>query len=303
MERFLVSLLNFLGLALLVRLTLPARYVLLNPYAAAIDALLTRLFTFLRGAVPLPPRALCLVVLTLILSAQAAFAVRHGSPTVSVSAFALFAYPAQGFLGWLGVVALRFLGSYVTVLTAAFLLRLWHLGHPLPGYTGDLMCLAGRPLAQLSLWVHAVGTMGMVFAFVALASGLASEAVWPMAQLVEMNELLANAGLRDIFDFSALTPGVRLLFLSGAIFAHVVAQAQDVMLILLFAHLIFTLLRAQPTVNFMTDAIRLLTGPIAPFRLGPLNLAPLAAYFLFGVISSLFTVGLLLFARVVSHVV
>ena len=303
MESLLVSLLNLLGLALLVRLTLPARYALLNPYAAAMDTLLARLLGFLRGALPLPPRALCLAVLALALSAQAALAVRHGAPTVAVSAFALFAYPAQGFLGWLGVAALRFFGFYVSVLAAAFLLRVWHLGRPLPGYTGDLMCLVGRPLSPLPLWMHAVGTLGTLFAFVALAEGFASETVWPMAQLAETQALMANMGLRNIFDLSALTPAARLLFLVGSTLAGVAAQAQNVMLMLFLARLLLALLRARPTLFFIDDAIHLLTGPIPAFRLGPLNLAPLAAYFLFGVVSSLFTVGLLLLARVLSHVV
>lgn len=303
MEGFLVSLLNFLCLVLIVRLTLPARYALLNPYAATVDALLARLLGFLRSALPLPTRAHCFVVLALALAAQAALAVRHGSPVVAVSAFALFAYPVKGFLGWLGVVALRFFGFYVALLSAALFLRLWHLNHPLPGYTGDLLRLAARPLSPLPLWGQALGTLIAALAFAALASGCASEAMWPMAQAEEVQALLAQMGLSNLFDLSAFTPGARLLFLTGTTLVGVVAQTQAFMSLLFLVYLVCLLLRAQPTLFFLSDALRLLTGPIPPLRLGPLNLAPVAAYLLFGLISSLLTAGLLLLARLASHVV
>lgn len=304
MGHLLVSLLNLFGLMLIVRLTLPERYVLLNPYAAAVDNLFARLLSLLRGALPLPPRGMCLALLALTLSAQAALAFRQGGgAVVPVSAFAHFVYPAEGFPGWLGVATLRFLGFYASLQSAALFLRLWHLGRPLPGYTGDLMCLAGRPLTSLPLWAQALGAAAVAFAFVALSAGLASEAIWPMAQAKEMQTLLADMGLPNVFDLAALTPKARLLFLTGTVLVGVATQAQGFLLMLLFVLLLCALLRAKPTVYFLSDAVRLLTGPIPTFRLGPLNLAPLAAYFLLGLLATLLTGGLLLAARLASHVV
>lgn len=303
MDGFLVSLLNLFGLVLVVRLTLPARYALLNPYAAAVDGLLSRLFGFLRSALPLPPKGLCLVVLALVLASQAALAARQGLAVVNVSVFALFSYPAKGFLGWLEVATLRFFGFYVTLQAAALFLRLWHLGRPLPGFTGDLLRLAGRPLTSLPLWGQLLGTALVLFTFVSLAAGRASGTVWPMAEAAEVQGLLGGMGLPNVFDLSALPAGIRNLFLAGALFAGVAIQAQGFLLLLLIVLLISHLLRAAPTIFFLTDAVRLFTGPIPPFRLGAFDLSPLAAYFALGMLSFLLTGGLLFVARMASYVV
>lgn len=303
MGGLLVSLLNLLGLLLLVRLTLPARYALLNPYAAAVDGLLGRLLAFLRTALPLPPKGLCLVLLALTLASQAALAARQGVAAVEVGMFALFAYPAKGFLGWLGVAALRFLGFYVAVLGSALFLRLWHLGRPLPGYAGDLIRLAARPLTPLPLWAQAAGTALMVLAFVALAEGTASGVTWPMAQVAEAQGLFAGLGLPNVFDLSVLSPAARLPFLAGMLLVGVVGQAQTFLVLLLIALFLSRLMGAQPTVFFLSDAVRLLTGPIPPFRVGPVDLSPLAAYFLLGLLYALLSGILLLAVRVASHVV
>ncbi len=302
MDAFLVSLLNLFGLVLVVRLTLPERYALLNPYAAAMDTLLDRLFAFLRTGLPLPRKGLCALLLVLVLAVQAALVARQGAALVAINAFALFSYPARSFLDWLGVAALRFLGFYVALQCAVLFLRLWHLGRRLPGYTGDLLHLAARPFSMRSLGLQCVCTLLMALGYVALVAHTAAEVTWPMSQVQEIRDLFTSLGLPNAFDLSTLTASTRMLFLAGVLVVGVAAQAQNFLFMVFVALLITRLFKAQPTMFFLMDAMRLLTGPIKSFHLGPVDMAPLAAYFLLGLISTALTALLLVLAQMTSYV-
>ena len=106
MAALLLALLHLLALLLVVRLGLPKRYALLNPYAAASDALLARLLAFVRPALRLGDRALCGVLLALDLAACAAVLTRLGGPQLVLAGAAVATFPASGFLGWFGLAAL-----------------------------------------------------------------------------------------------------------------------------------------------------------------------------------------------------
>ncbi len=303
MSGLFFSLLNLFNLALLVRLTLPQRYVLLNPYAAALDNLLARLFRFVQPAFQLPVKGLCGVLLGLSLAVQAVMLARQGEASLTVNVFAIFAYTPKGFTGWLLLSVLKFFGFYVALLAATLFLRVWHRGRALPGYTGDLILLAARPLAQRSMRLLAVGTCCAALVWVILLSLTATSVSWPLAADPTLSKLFAESPVTEAFNLAALPEAARLFVLTVGVLSEAILQMQSFMILLFIAHLVAQLLRSQSTVYFLTDAIRLLTGALPPMRLGVLSLAPLVACFLFGLIANLLsTLALLLaqgFARVV----
>ena len=126
MATLLLALLHLFALILVVRLTLPDRFVMLNPYAAATGTLLARLLNFVRAGIRLPDKPLCAVLLVLSLAACAAALTRVGGPSLIVGGAAVVSFPAKGFLGWLGIAALDFVGFYIALLAGIFMLRLWH---------------------------------------------------------------------------------------------------------------------------------------------------------------------------------
>ena len=73
--------------------------------------------------------------------------------------------------------------------------------------------------------------------------------------------------------------------------------------LLLLMALVAALLGSQPMVFFLNDALRLLTGPIPPLRLGPIDFAPMVALLALGALESVLGMGLLFLTHGVAHVV
>ena len=305
MASLLFAFLQLLGLALVVRLTLPTRYVLLNPYAAACDTLLGRLIRLVRTAIPLPDKPLCVVLLGLDLSACAALLTRLGGPELVLGGFAVATYPARGFLGGLGVEVLRFAGFNIALLAGVAFLRLWHLGRPLPGYTGDLLRVACNPFMRLPLWGQVGGVAALAVAYVGIALAFASEVAYPAAEVfARLAETLPGVGVAsNLFDLSAFPLPLRAFFLAGMTVIDVIGSLGYYIFLLLLMALVAALLGSQPMVFFLNDALRLLTGPIPPLRLGPIDFAPLVALLALGALESVLGMGLLFLTHGVAHVV
>ncbi len=299
----LLSFLHLLALVLVVRLTLPARYFFVNPYLLAIDTLTGRLLNNLRTALPLPTQPLCLLTLGLILAARAALSTKVGTPSITLSGVAIAGYDVTGFLGWFGVEVLRFIGFYIAVLTCGFLLRLWHLGKPLPGYSGDILKVASRPFSHLPLPTQAVGIILLTTAYILLVTGTASTILYPLAQNPDVQRLFTQAHLPNIFNFGELEAGVRLLLLVGLAILDVLAAIQGTIFILILMLIITMIMGTSPMGLFLMDVKRLICGPIPPLRVGPLDLSLPLLYIVLLLIYIFLASGLFIVAVGVSYVV
>ncbi len=302
---FILNSLHFIALIFLVRLTLPKRYLLLNPFAAAMDYQLTRLLAFVQTGVAVPIKGACALLLVLTLAGRAAILATHTDPLL-VSPLAIFAFNAEGFLGWFALELLHFGSFYFSVLSAFCLLRLWHGLRVLPGYTGDLLHLAVHPFSRLKLSLQWPVLIGFGIVLFTLASQFANVCVYPMntvfddlakqlpADLQQIESLLKMTDLQQLpaFAWYAL-----MIFMSIMVVA---IEILDVFFIFLLISLFTMGNRSTPLGNFIADAIRLICGPIRNVRLGPINIAPLLAFF---AISSLYFVITAVFITLIMGLV
>lgn len=306
MAALLLALLHPLALILLVRLTLPARYALLNPYAAAADALLGRLLAFVRPALRLGDRALCVVLLALDLAACAAVLTRLGGPQLVLAGTAVATFPASGFLGWFGLAALDFAGFYLALLAGNFLLRLWHLGRPLPGYSGDLLALATRPFSGLRLWAQAAALGVLACLYVALAFVCADSVRYPLFEALAPLAEKMSAPVAFLRAQSYPAP-LQALLLAGMTVLNVLGQLRDYIFLFWVILALAALMGSRQMGFFLSDVLRLLCGRLPPLRLGPLDLSPLAAMAALavahGVLGGLFLFLVGLLAGGFAHVV
>lgn len=301
MATLLLALLHLFALILVVRLTLPDRFVMLNPYAATTSTLLARLLNFVRAGIRLPDKPLCAVLLVLTLAACAAALTRVGGPTLIVGGAAIVSFPAKGFLGWLGIAALDFVGFYLALLAGIFMLRLWHLGRPLPGYAGELLTLAGRPFSGLRLLAQAIVLFVLALLYVAVALVCANGVQYPLFELVEQMgaQLPGGQAMPDFLQVNAYPAFLQTLLLAGLTMLNVIGQIRDYIFLFWIILAIVALMGAAPMAYFLRDVLRLLCGRIPPLRLGPIDLSPLVAmvalFLAHGVLGGLFLffVGLL----------
>lgn len=301
MATLLLALLHLFALILVVRLTLPDRFVMFNPYAAATSSLLARLLNFVRAGIRLPDKPLCAVLLMLSLAACAAALTQVGGPSLIVGGAAIVSFPAKGFLGWLGIAALDFVGFYLALLAGVFMLRLWHLGHPLPGYAGELLTLAGRPFSGLRLPAQAVVLFLLALLYVAVALVCANGVQYPLFELVEQMgaQLPGGQSMSDFLQVNAYPAFLQTFLLAGLTMLNVIGQIRDYIFLFWIILAIVALMGAAPMAYFLRDVLRLLCGRIPPLRLGPIDLSPLVAmvalFLAHGVLGGLFLffVGLL----------
>ncbi len=277
-----LSLLHILALVLVVRLVLPVRPFFMNPYSAALCTLSDKLLNALRSALPLPTKPLCLLLLALILAGRAALSTKLGIPTLPLSSFAVAKYEVAGFLGWFGVEVLRFVGFYITVLLCNYMLRLWHLGRTLPGYSGDLLNTAGRPLTMRPL----LQQTGLLLLLAALYCGTvlstANAIVYPLAEVSHVQEIFTHAKLQNLFDLNTFSPLLRVTLLAVTMFLEIILALQGMIFFLIVMLIVTMLTGAGPMSLFLMDVKRLICGPIPPLHVGPLDLSLPVLYFVLG---------------------
>ncbi len=276
----LLSLLHLLALTLVVRLCLPEKHILLNPYAMATESLQDRLIAFLKSAIPLPTKGLCALLLLGIFAGRAALLTKVGPPVVPLGAMAFFRFPVTGFLGWFGVEVLQFAVFWLSIGSAFTVLGLWHLGRPIPGYTGDLLKLGCLPLVRLRPILRLL-VMGVLWCgLIALLFSLVSSAHYPLSEIPAVKEAFTQLNLSNPFDLSKLPVGLRILALAGDALFGVIGDIQSLLFMSLMLLLLAMLLRANAMVFFLTDLVRLLCGALPPMRVGVLDCAPLLALLL-----------------------
>lgn len=272
----------FAGITLLVRLSMPAQYVLLNPYAAMLDNLLTRLFRTLATAIPLPVKGLCALLFVLVLCADAVMLSRLNAATMAVSAFAVFALPCATFTQWLLIAVLNFFQYFLTILATNLFLQAWHRKRLLPGYTGDLLRLAIHPLQKMPL----VGQILTLFAGTTLLAYLlmcnATSVLYPFEMLQASPNGFGN--FADIARLSAMESGFRFIAVSGLIALEVFAKLHSFTATLIFFALLSMLFRSQSFAFFIKDVFRLLAGPLPEVRFGFVVLTPLLTLLVFFVL-------------------
>ena len=101
----------------------------------------------------------------------------------------------------------------------------------------------------------------------------------------------------------AISRMINVFFLAGMTVIDVIGSLGYYIFLLLLMALVAALLGSQPMVFFLNDALRLLTGPIPPLRLGPIDFAPLVALLALGALESVLGMGLLFLTHGVAHVV
>ncbi len=296
----LMALLHLMALLLVVRLTLPDRAVFMNPYAMAIYTLLQRLLKFLHTAIPLSTKPLCLIALVLVLASRAAISATTGAPVIVLSSFTVVGYNVSHFFGWFGVEVLRFIGFYLSILACVFFLRCWHLGRPLPGYSGDLLFLTSRPYSNAKLWQQGVGLALLFAIYVGLAVSLASVITYPMA---EHDALQLQLTFNNLLDFNQYSPLIRGLLLLGTTYLDALVALQNTIFILIFMLLLSLLFGNGPMTQFLFDLKRLICGPIRAINIGPVDLSLLVAYFVLGIAYTLLLAVLLILAAILGYVV
>ncbi len=299
----LLSLLHLFALVLVVRLTLPKHYIFANPYSAAINGLAEKALTTLRSAIPLPSKPLSLLLLALILASRAALSTQLGAPSITLSAFAIAKYNVTHFFGWFGVEVLRFVGFYITVLSCGYVLRLWHFGRGLPGYSGDMLTTAGRPFAFLPLLGQTFVLFCLISLYVWIVLATATSFTYPPAEAPELKQMFAQTQLKNILNFGELPFALHFFLLVSTTFLEIISAIHGSIFILILMLLVAMLTRAGPMAFFLMDMKRLICGPIRPIYLGPFDLSLPLLYITLLLIYITLTSFLLIFALVVSHVV
>lgn len=280
MIELLLSLLHLLALTLVVRLCLPERHILLNPYAMATESLQDRLIGFLKSAIPLPTKGLCALLLLGVFAGRAALLTKVGPPIVPLSTMAFFRFPVTGFLGWFGVEVLQFVRFWLAICSAFAVLGLLHLGRPIPGYTGDLLKLGCLPLVRMHFILRPFVVGVLWCAFVALLFALSGSVLYPLSEIPAVKEAFEQLNIGNPFDLSGLPVALRVLALAGDALFGVIGELQSLLFMSLILLLLAMLFRAKAMVFFLTDLVRLLCGALPPMRVGALDCAPLVALLL-----------------------
>ena len=282
----------FACVVLLVRLTMPARYALLNPYAAMLDSLVTRGLDKLKPAFPLPTKTLCGLLLVLFLCADAVMLSRLQMSRIVVGALAAFQLPNTTFVHWLWIAVYGLGRHLLTLLAATLFFTLWHRSKQLPGYSGDLLRLSVHPIVRLPLTVQiltlCLGATLLTASLFVTATGV----VYPMEQMPLMESTMGEVA--PYFAVSRMTAPFQLAALSGASILEIFGELYGFTFTLLFIALISSFTRSQGMVTFLDDVFRLLRGPLPVVRLGRLNLTPLLALFVFFLLSGFTTLIVLL---------
>ena len=276
----------FFNVILLVRMMMPAHYVLLNPYAATLDNLLTRLLTAIRPAFQMPAKPLCGILLALSICADAVMLSRMNLNAVAASTFVVYMLPVGPFKHWLLIAVLIFFRHLLMILAAKLVLQLWHRTKNLPGYTGDLLRLATHPVVRLPLsaqWALLIAGNVLLACLLMLN---AETVLYPFEALKSEPGMIGELASRS--QLSSLMPSVRLVVTAGLFVLDVFSELHGFTTTLILLALLSMLTRNQSLSFFIKDLWRLLRGPLPEFRMGILYLTPILILLVLAVAGSIF---------------
>ncbi|MEG1479873.1 MAG: hypothetical protein RSD41_02590 [Kiritimatiellia bacterium] len=302
MIAFLLSFLQFTAFVFLNKLTLPARSFALNPYLALLDNLSNRLIAFVRSGLPLSPRILCFLIGGLALAGRTALVAKSGFNILSLGGLYTYTFAPTGFIEWFGVAMLQFLAFCAALFSAYILLRLWHFGKELPGYTGDILKQALRPFSYASFLLQILALMIIAAALIFLCEHFAVGSLNSEFS-ASSRELFAKAQLPNLFDLSQLSPMMRNSFLTGFSIIATIADLTHFIFLLILLSLFSLLFRARGTDFFVQDALTLMQGRLPTLRIGALNLTPIVVFFLLNLIMIILLQGFLIAIWGLNHVV
>jgi hypothetical protein len=266
------SFLQFFCVVVIVRMMLPAQYALLNPYAATLDNLLTRLMTKLKQAMPLPVKSLCGVLLVLAICADAVMLSRMQLNAFGVNIFTAFTLPAVTFKQWLLIAVLQLFRHVLMILATLLVLQLWHRSRTLPGFSGDLLRLAVLPVERLKTGIQWVVLLGGMALLAFMLNWHAETVSYPFEALKTQPGILGEVATRS--SLSQLTPGLRFVAVVGLMVMDVFAELHSFTTTLILFAILCVITRNQSLSYFINDVFRLLRGPLPEFRIGFLYLTP-----------------------------
>ncbi len=275
----------FFNVIVLVRIMMPARYVLLNPYAATLDNLLARLLTAIRPAFQMSAKPLCGLLLALSLCADAVMLSRMNINAMAASSFILYALPVGTFKQWLFIAVLTFFRHLLTIFAATLVFQLWHRSKTLPGYSGDLLRLATYPLARFPLAAQwALLIVGNLL-LAALVMVNAESVSYPFEALKSTPGMIGELASRS--QLSALVPGARLAVTTGLFILDVFSELHGFTTTLILFAILSLITRNQSLAYFIKDLWRLFRGPLPEFRVGMLYLTPVLILLVLAVVGSM----------------
>lgn len=277
------ALIQFICVVLLVRLALPSRYLLLNPYAAALDRLLARSLQTIHTAFPFPSKVLCFLLFVLLLCTDAVMLSRLGANVLAPTVCLQVLLPTDTFVQWLLIAFFSFFNHYLMVLAAYLALCAWNRSRQLPGYSGDLLRLAGHPFTRFPIVVQVIAVL--------LGAAALVTALLLSAKVVEMpfEKLLVAVNspqqMKALFSFTALALPVQIILFASLTVLHVVAELHHLTSTLIFFAILSFFVRSSSLSFFITDVFRLLKGPLPDIRIGFLNLTPILILIVLAVLS------------------
>lgn len=264
--------LQFFCVVVVVRMMLPAQYVLLNPYAATLDNLLTRLMTKLQLAIPFPLKPLCGILLALAICADAVMLSRMQLNVFSANIFIAFSLPAVTFKQWLLIAVLQLFRHFLMILATLLVLQLWHRSRTLPGFSGDLLRLAMLPVERLKTgfqWLVLLCGMALL---TFMLNWHAETILYPVEALKTQPGILGEVATHT--SLSELTPGLRSIAVVGLMVMDVFSELHSFATTLILFAILCLITRNQSLSYFINDVFRLLRGPLPEFRFGFLYLTP-----------------------------
>lgn len=269
----------FACVVLVVRISLPTCYVLLNPYAATLDNLLTRLLRKLHPALPFPPKVLCSILILLFLCADAVMLSRLQLHNITIGTFAVFELPHATFLQWLFIACMGLLRHFLTLLAAVLFLGVWHRTKQLPGYSGDLLRLSVNPILRLPVTAQVLALCAGSVVFVLVLFQTATTVLYPLETLNIFQGAVAEKAAK--LSISNLVFPFKWLVLSGLSILEIFAELHGFTVTLIFFALLSLLTRSKGLTYFLDDVFRLLRGPLPEIRIGMVCLTPLLTLFVF----------------------
>lgn len=294
-QALLLSLLQLLSLIAFVRLFLPKKYVVLNPYAAGMDRHFSRLLETVQTALPLGVKPLCVLLILLAVALRATLLFRMGIPEFRIGLFFSAQFEPATFLGCFAFAALDFAVFWFIFQAAVLMLRLWHFWRPLPGFAGDLLELAAHPLSRLPLSIRLPVLICLAGVLVVLPLRLAlSVAFEPDPVFMELVQKQLLPGRTPPQVPLSVTQIAVALF---SFLPLVLSSVQSFLVLTLIFRIVSGFLKSKP-IHFLTgELLTIFCGRLPRVGIGPFDLTPILAFFVFNVIVNLLAIlcGVLLY--------
>lgn len=294
-QSLLLSLLHLLALIALIRLTLPARYVVLNPYGAGIDRLFSRLLDLMHTALPVGSKPLCALLILLALAARSALLFRLGTAEFQFGIFFTAQFAPATFFGWFAYAALDFAVFCFMLQASVLILQAWHFLRPLPGFAGDLLKLATHPFSLLPVWGRVTGVI--LFAALPVTGALLTAESIEFVPVPVLTDLIQTHLLAGRTPPQAPLSAAQLAVALFSFVPLVLSSIQSFLVLTLIFRIFSGFLKSKPVYFLTGELLAIFCGRLPRVSLGLFDLTPILAFFVLNVLVNLLAIlcGVLLY--------